>query len=294
MKKTLLISAALLLGAMSCSQAPTAQNEEGRPFFNKEKDLLLAQFDSKPDPDDLHAQAALGSMMLHSDLDGVNIYAVSGAIGIQGGKFLDSKELFNMIFADRWTAANQDWDGAVSDIVDVVLPVLNNGGKVWVQEAGQSNITADWVSEILKTTTPANVKENVIVVQHSTWNEDQTDSTDLAYVKEMTNYFSIDDGNLLPTEHVGERGEYITPSYRAKDSTWIKIAKEAPNKEISRLWFVADSLIDYNFPDGFEHDWSYIHYDGVDYSDCVENWWILNIGETVDTHEKFWDRYVTK
>ncbi|WP_430936026.1 hypothetical protein [Saccharicrinis sp. 156] len=43
-------------------------NSFARPIFDKKKDILIAQFDSKPDTDDIHAQAALGCMLLHKDL----------------------------------------------------------------------------------------------------------------------------------------------------------------------------------------------------------------------------------
>ncbi len=290
MKQTILTSVALLL----CVTLGNSAQASERPHFEKKSDLLLAQFDSKPDPDDIHAQAALGSMMLHPDLKGVKIYAVSGAIGVQKGLFIDSKELFNTAFGKRWTAANEDWDRAVSDIVKVVLPVIRKGGKVWVQEAGQSNITADWVKELLKSISAATIKERVIVVQHSNWNENMTAKDDLEYVKRMTTYFSIDDGNMEPTDEKGDRGPYTTPAYRAKDAKWIVLAKEARNAKVSKMWRLADEIVDLNFPDGVHHKWSYLHYDGVDYSDCCENWWILNIGEKADSHEKFWSRYVTR
>ncbi|MFI3289152.1 MAG: hypothetical protein SNH55_04345 [Rikenellaceae bacterium] len=296
MRRILLTFAALLFSVTLFGKTPTNSTccNLDRPCFNKKTDLLLAQFDSKPDPDDIHAQAALGCMMIHPDLKGVDIFAVSGAIGEQKGLFLDSSELFNMVFGKRWTAANEDWDRAVADIVDVVLPILQKGGKVWVQEAGQSDITADWVKVILKSIPASQVKSDVIVVQHSNWNEKESNDADLAYVKEMTNYFSIDDGNALPTEDWGDRGSYTTPAYRAKESNWIVLAKESRNKKARKMWTLADEIINAYFPDGFEHEWSYLHFGGVDYSDCCENWWILNIGERADTHEKFWSRYVTK
>ena len=286
MKHFTIITLTLLLTISSFAQ--------DRPYFNVDKDLLLAQFDSKPDPDDIHAQAALGSMMQHPDLKGVKTYAVSGAIGEQGGLFLDSRKLFNAIFGKNWTAANEDWNQAVEDIVKEVLDILEDGGKVWVQEAGQSNITADWVAEILKTVPAETVKNNIIVVQHSKWNEDQATDADLAFVKEKTSYFSIDDGNALPTEEWGDRGPYTTPCYRNKDANWIIMAKNAPRKKIRNLWILADEVIDTNFPDGFKEEWSYFSTDGVDYSDCCENWWILNLGEKADTHEKFWARYLIR
>ncbi|GAF02886.1 hypothetical protein [Saccharicrinis fermentans] len=263
-----------------------------RPIFDKKKDILIAQFDSKPDPDDIHAQAALGSMLLHKDLKGVKYYAVAGAVGTQGGKYIDSKELFNMIFGNKWTDAHANWALSVQKITNQVIPILQKGGKVWVQEAGQSNITADWVQEVLKTVAAQVVKSNVLVVQHSNWNEDKTDSTDLAYVKDKTSYFSLDDGNAPTNAEWGDRGPYPTPEYRNKDSKWMELAKSSVNKKASKLWATAEDIIANKFPEGFPEEWSYIHYNGVDYSDCVENWWIFNIGEQANDHTKFWNRYV--
>lgn len=264
-----------------------------RPLFNKKKDLLIAQFDSKPDPDDIHAQAALGSMLLHKDLKGINYYAVAGAVGIQKGAFIDSSKLLKLAFGNNWTNAHEDWDGAVASIAKKVVRTLKRDGKVWVQEAGQSNITADWITEVLKVMPEAIVKSNIIVVQHSKWNEDHADLSDLDYIKQKTSYFAIDDGNQAYGAEKGNRGPHLTPEYRAKESNWIALAKKSPNKKVRNLWVEADNIINKKFPNKFPHEWSYIHYDGVDYSDCVENWWIFNIGTLADTHAKFWDRYVT-
>ncbi|WP_165733646.1 hypothetical protein [Polaribacter sp. 20A6] len=263
-----------------------------RPFFDKKKDLLIAQFDSKPDPDDIHAQAALGSLLLHKDFKGVKYYAVAGAVGIQKGKFIPSDKLFKIAFGSKWTNAHTDWKGSVKRISKKVITVLNKGGKVWVQEAGQSNITADWIAEVLISVSDEVVKANVIVVQHSKWNEDHTAALDLQFVKDKATYFALDDGNQPKDTADGDRGPYSTPEYRSKDATWIALAKTSPNKKARKLWVEADAVITKMFPNGFPHEWSYIHNDGVDYSDCVENWWIFNLGAKADSNSKFWERYV--
>ncbi|WP_298550156.1 hypothetical protein [uncultured Algibacter sp.] len=263
-----------------------------RPFFNTKKDILIAQFDSKPDPDDLHAQAALGCMLLHKDLNGVNYYAVAGAIGIQEGNFIDSSSLLNIAFGNNWTNAHKDWEAAVENITNKVVSILKEGGKVWVQEAGQSNITADWILEVLKIIPEATVKSNIIIVQHSKWNEDHADSKDLEYVKTKTTYFAIDDGNMAFASEEKDRGIYSTPGYRSKDKKWMLQAKTSSNIKARVLWTEAYNLIDKAFPNKFPHEWSDIHYDGVDYSDCVENWWIFNIEDQANSHAKFWNRYV--
>jgi len=67
-----------------------------------------------------------------------------------------------------------------------------------VQEAGQSNITRDWLEKIIQqdnSITAEVTKKRVIVVQHSDWNEKHTNKEYLVYVKEHTNYAYIDDGN---------------------------------------------------------------------------------------------------
>jgi len=146
-----------------------------RPNFNKNTDILIAQFDSKPDPDDIHAQAALGSMLAHPDLQGVNFYAVAGAIGKQNGDFIESGNLMNIAFGQG------NWTHAI-----------------------KSNITRDW-AQILQNRLGANtVKNNVIVVQHSEWNVNLTDNNSnkaasnpaiMNWIKNNTNYFYLDDGN---------------------------------------------------------------------------------------------------
>ena len=156
MKKTGLVSLALYATAVSRVLAldPQAIDDVlnqtvARPEFDKSNDLLLAQFDSKPDADDIQAQAALGSMLAHPNLAGVNCFAVAGAIGTQGGTFIHSEGLFTMAFGAEnidWTDANSDWPASVTRIKEKVRAVLDAGGTVWVQEAGQSNMTADWVA----------------------------------------------------------------------------------------------------------------------------------------------------
>ncbi len=287
MRKTkyILIVCAILVGGFVFAQ---------RPSFNKNKDILIAQFDSKPDPDDIHAQAALGCMLAHPDLAGVEYYAVAGAVGHQGGQFIDSDNLFDMAFgSSNWTDADANWNASVTRVKNKVIPILQNGGKVWVQEAGQSDFTADWVAQVLQTVSQTTVKNNVVVVQHSEWNEDKTTSSDLSYIKNKTSYFAIDDGNAPFNASWGDRGPWSTPEYRKKQRTWMAQAKNSVNPVARQLWTEADNVIDTLWPNGYPHDWSFIHDGGVDYSDCAENWWIFNIGANADSTAKFWSRYVT-
>lgn len=266
--------------------------------FDKAKDILIAQFDNKPDADDIQAQAALGCILAHPDADGVNYYAVAGAYGKQGHPYTDSTSLFAMAFGTEnvnWTDAHTNRAASVIRILNKVKPILEAGGKAWVQEAGQSDVTADWIKALLDAGVPATtVKNNVIVVQHSPWNENQTTPADLTYVKANATFQRLDDGNNEPG--VGANRGPDTPRYRTEGSeTHFLIdamSNSNPNTFARNLWREADRII---IESGFKDDdpvWSPIPEGGVDYSDCVENWWILELGTKADSVEKFWARYV--
>lgn len=268
-----------------------------REYFNKHKDLLVAQFDSKPDADDIHAIAALGSLLSHSDMANVNYIAVAGAIGIQGGEYIDSPNLFKQAFGQenlKWTNAHKHWKKSVSLITSRVRAVLAQGGKAWVQEAGQSDFTRDWIQALIKSGVHESIiKNNVVVVQHSDWNEKKTTPADLAYVKDKSNYIAVNDGNEAMKEfnHHGRR-VFLTPMYVDKDTKWLASANSEKNgKTHARtLWQEATSII--NSID-FESKYSVIPQGGVDFSDIVEDWWIFNLGHKAPSVHAFWDRYVT-
>ncbi|MGA9637852.1 T9SS type A sorting domain-containing protein [Flavobacterium sp.] len=253
--------------------------------FNKNKDILIAQFDSKPDPDDIHAIAALGCILAHNDFNNINFYAVAGAYGIQGGNYISAPALFNLAFGTQninWTDAKNDRSASVTRIKNKAKAVLQAGGKVYVQEAGQSDITRDWCQALLDDGITSNsLKNNVIVVQHSQWNEDKTTAADLTWVKNNTTYTKIGDGN-------GDGNG--TPSYRSTNTSFLTQAKNSQNVKAKTIWREADRVIQTN---GHFPDHSSISTGGVDFSDCVENWWIFNLTTTADNVTKFWSKFIT-
>lgn len=248
--------------------------------FDKSKDILIAQFDSKPDPDDVQAQAALGCILAHPDGHGINVYAVSGAYGKQGGTYIPSPKLFKMAFGaenSKWTDAHANRKDSIARIHDVVKPILSAGGKAWVQEAGQSDITAKWIEALLAGGVPAStVKNNVMVVQHSDWNEAHASSGVLSYVKSKATYVKIDDGN---------KSGNGTPGYKSERTKFLEEAKGSANlnQHAKAMWNEAHAVIK------AKADWQL---SDVDFSDCVENWYILELGDEGGTVRKFWDRYV--
>ncbi|MEM9445468.1 MAG: Ig-like domain-containing protein [Verrucomicrobiota bacterium] len=304
----ILLSILVLLLIPTFVQALTAQERGNYPLFDTRTDLLLAQYDSLPDPDDIHAQAALGSMLLHPDLKNVDVYAVLGATGIQGYSdgFIDSRPLMEKIYGregkNTWTYAwdghlvrGVNWNRSVDRVKNKVRSVIENGGVVFVAEAGQSNITAAWIRKLIdEGVSPSLIKSNVVVVQHSRWNENQSSPSDLGYVQDQTSYIKIDDGNLDYDEKGknGKKGKR-SPAYNSSDLTYIQEALSPANENESAkdLWGLAEEVI-------VDSGWPGAPYStipgGADFSDTVEVWWIMEINTKADTIRKFWDRYVVE
>lgn len=257
--------------------------------FNKNTDLLLANFDLKPDEDDIMAAAALACMLNHPDLSEINYYAVAGAYGDQEHLFITSgvPDYYNKLFGDEniyWTNAHDYWNESVERVKNKVVPILNAGAKVFVQEAGQSNFTYDVLQTVIAEGIDlAIIKTNVIIVQHSKYNEKNTTPSKLNWLKENTVYIKIDDGNTNDNE---------TPGFRDKYKIWLLLAKSEnnPNKEARAIWTLADEICD-----EWEGEWTnkWIAAGGVDFSDCVENWFIFNLGKEANDIASFWSKYVT-
>ena len=264
-------------------------NQVSSQAFNISKDLLLANFDLKPDEDDVMAAAALACMLKHSDFKDVNYYVVAGAYGDQNHIFITNSvpNYFNTLFGQEnqnWTNAHDNWNESVERVKNKVIPVLNAGGKVFVQEAGQSNFTYDVLQAVLAHgVAETTVHNDVIIVQHSKYNEKNTTPLKLTWLKENTMYRKIDDGNTSDNE---------TPGYRSNDTQWLQLAKstENPNKVARDIWILADEVCD-----AWESTWTnkWIAAGGVDFSDCVENWYIFNLGNQANNIGSFWSRYVT-
>jgi len=186
--------------------------------FNKSTDLLLANFDLKPVEDDIMAAAALGSILAHPDFDGVNYFAVVGTYATQDSGFISDAlpDYFNTLFGaenTHWTNADADWNASVNRAKNKVLPVLNAGGKVFVQDNGQSNFAYDVLQAAMGDgVSLSTIQGNVIVVQHSTYNERKTTAYKFDWLKNNTIYKKIADGN-----HAGNG----TPGFRtSNDSFW--------------------------------------------------------------------------
>jgi len=317
-------SAALVVLFLGCS--PFMLGEIVPNNFDKEKDLFIAQFDSIPDSDDIHSQAAVGCLLAHPDFTGVNYFAVAGAYGVQVRnqkfKFIDDKPAARA--AARWVDAHGEISRESDDkgrpkrsperiaklkfaaevIVERVKPVLAGGGRVFVMDAGQSDFTVDWVKKLIEAGVK-NTATHVILVQHSQWNERHTSGNkwffadgenDWEFINDSKNlnYVRIDDGNRAYGSEDRDRGIYDTPGYLNADSRFLDEATDQknPNAKARKLWTLAKRIADESSYEG-----KVIRAGGVDFSDTVEAMWIFDLSQKEDgytTVEDFWKEFVTK
>jgi hypothetical protein len=118
--------------------------------FNKEKDLLLVQFDCKTDVDDLQTAAALYSLLVDSNFANINDHAVAGTYGIQEGLYVPPNDLFQLAFGDHWTDAHDNMKAAVEKVKPLVIKTLAGNGHVWIADARQSDFSAELVKAFQK------------------------------------------------------------------------------------------------------------------------------------------------
>jgi Carbohydrate binding module (family 6) len=213
-------------GGGSSSSAPNVML--GR--FNITKDLLLANFDTKPDVDDILAQAGFGTMLKDSRFANVKYLVVAGTFGQQGGEYIDSSSVMNIAFPG-----------------------------IWVAEAGQSNFTAAMIRR-LQTELPAiDTRIFVHVVQHNTaFNEPQTNAGDLALVKGATQYNNIPDGNGNPGFNTSDGSNWGRATSNASvGAIWTAARSLANQKNVPPNLFINQVVKNggFDFSDTVEHCW---------------------------------------
>jgi hypothetical protein len=244
-----------------------------------EKDLLLAQFDCKTDVDDLQSVAALATLLASPDFSKIRYHAVAGTYGTQEGLYVPPNALFRLAFEDNWTDAHTDFERAVDEVKGIVKKTLDNGGDIWIAEAGQSDFTAELVKAIQKDLPELNTTLRIHVIQHSDWNEKSTTPESLNFVKINTDYHKIPDGN--------ETGNG-TPGFR--DPAYNFLKDKIIDPKLTEIWQLAIELSDqYNGKEG-RYNNEAISAGGLDFSDLSEVCWILGVLDIRDL-EQFFDRY---
>lgn len=276
--------------ASSRSSSSAASTILGR--FDTSKDLLLAFFDTKPDPDDIHSQAGLGTILKHPTYANVKYYALTGTVGIQGGTFIDASSVMSKAFPDHWQSAysSSERKASLTKTVSLAYDVLAKGGKVWVQEAGQSNFSADMVRALKAqdssdSKVSFNTRTQIVVVQHSSWNEDKTSSSDLSYVKAETDYRKIADGNSYGngTTSLNTKSQSTTWSKAKKDAAWERLTT---NAKVGSIWTAARSLANNK---GSNPE---ISAGGIDFSDTVEALYIFGKEKSLGGVDDYMDAFL--
>ena len=265
------IVSALLL-AMVFTVVVQAQKSK----FNMSKDLLLVQLDCKTDIDDLHTAAGFATLLNHPDYQNLHYFVIAGTYGIQEGLYVPPNELMKLAFNNNWSDAHSKWAKSVDKVAERAQKTINNGGAVWVAEAGQSDFTADWVQKLIEKNPTLNLKEKIHVVQHSDWNESVTEPTKLKYAQTKTDYHKIADGNAVGNG---------TPGLKSDGNVnWEDKLNDA---HLSLVWNTAIRLGNtYNGKEGRYLNKS-VAEGGLDFSDLSEVCYILNLMEIKDADEFF-------
>lgn len=180
--------------------------------FNSRTDLMSLHYDHAPDLDDGQSAAADRTLLestFGKEWLSAHVVAVSGAYGKNAPQFVPASDgVMDAAWGDAggWLAAHGNRQGAIDTLVERWTRTLKGGGDVWVKEGGQSDITAAAVAKIEATMKGVDPRRRIHVVQHSTWNEDQTTPGALKYTREHTDYIRIRDANTYLNIKGGDSG----------------------------------------------------------------------------------------
>jgi hypothetical protein len=258
-KKIILI---LFVFCLSCTSETSSTKLIGK--FNIEKDLYLAQFDCKTDTDDIHSIAGIATMLSDSRFLNVKYHAVAGTYGIQDGLYVPANELFEIAFGTHWSDAHSNFEQALSEVTKLVIKTLKEGGNIWIAEAGQSDFSASIIKNIKNTFPSINTKFQIHIVQHSNWNENNTATDNLTYVKENADYIKIPDGNVVGNG---------SPGFYTEDK--VNWRNYITDSKLINVWEKAFEIAnEYNGKDG-RHNNPAIANGGMDFSDVSETCWIF-------------------
>lgn len=275
--KTILILMTLLTTLQGYAlELPLANSNQ----FDKEHDILIMQFDCKTDVDDIHATAAFATLLTNSTFCTIHFHAVAGTYGIQKGAYVPPNKLFDITFKKAdWTDANQNFEKAVARVKAIAEKTLSSGDDVWIAEAGQSDFTAALLKAIQADQPKLKTKQHIHVVQHSNWNEKETDPMKLKFVIAQTDYQKIPDGN---------HDNNGTPDYQTTQK--LDVQKLFTDPYLIKIWQCAKEIA--NTYNGKEKRYKNktIANGGVDFSDLVEVGWILGINDIKDS-QQFFKRY---
>ena len=195
------VLAAAVLGVCGGAAAMAAPPDETGRAFDPLRDLLALHYDHAPDKDDGHS--AVADRTLLQGIYGLawiadHVCPVSGAYGKNAGSFNPASDaVMEAAWHDGggWRAGHARREAVVGEVAARWFGTLAAGGDVWVKEGGQSDITAAVVARIRGQHPEVDTRARIHVVQHSTWNEEQTSESALTFTRQHTDYRRIRDAN---------------------------------------------------------------------------------------------------
>ena len=241
---------------LSVASGAQAQSASAARAFDPKADLISLHYDHAPDLDDGQSAAAdrtILESLYGRDWLNAHVVAVSGAYGRNAPDFVPASDrVMDAAWDDTggWLAAHGNRQRAVDALVGRWTRTLKAGGDVWVKEGGQSDITAAAVAKIESTMKDVEPRRRIHVVQHSTWNEDQTTPEALTFTREHTDYIRIKDANT-----------YL--NIKGGDAAFVTAATAHP--AFGRIWRAAFAYYDPKVR--------------LDFSDTGELMHILGLGE---------------
>ena len=244
--------------------------------FDRDKDLYLAHFDVKTDVDDVHSVAGIATMLADPRFSNIRYHAVAGTYGTQEGLYVPAEVVFDLAFGEHWSDAHADFDKALEEVRSLSIETLNDGGSIWIADAGQSDFSAALIRGIKELMPGSSVKDRINVVQHADWNEEVTTAEDLAFVQESASYQKIPDGNAPGNG---------SPGLRSKTAiNWQEYVGDA---RLTEIWTTAVEIANtYNGADGRYLNEA-IRDGGLDFSDVAETTWIFGFSDLEDASDFF-------
>lgn len=244
--------------------------------FNPQTDVFIGHFDSKPDVDDLHTIAAVGSLLKQPEFSCVRAIGVAGAYGTQGGDYIESPVLMQLAFGEDWLDGHNRRAGTVAQQAALYVDTLSAGGHVWIMIAGQADIAADALAIAKNTSPDLPYTTHLHLVQHSDWNESVTAPDKLALVQAQTDYRKIADGNATGNG---------TPGYTTNSgSRWADVLAD---RDIRAMWQEAKRLADLHNPTAAYVNPS-VKEGGFDFSDTTEMAHVFGLND-LDNVDLFFD-----
>lgn len=256
--------------------------------FKPASDLLIANFDNKPDTDDLLAAAGLATMLRDERFACVRYIAVTGAYGAEPGRvtekasawqYIEVSTLYERAFPGSWADAHADRPATIDSVAEQASATLHAGGDVWIMEAGQSDLTAAVARRLAELDPSIDLRSRVHLVQHSDINELLTTPAALAYVREHLDYITIGNGNIAGNG---------TPGFKTSSgAVWPALLADAG---AGAVWSEAQRLALIN-SGKTGHTNEVIAAGGLDFSDLVAATWIFGFEDLADV-DAYVDEFV--